>query len=164
MSDKILYLDFDGVINDESDDYQQRWNRLQSGEASEAVLLLPRLVTKVERICQATGAIIVVSSMWRKWHDLKALTAMLRQQGLTETEVIGTTGPLYFSESDSPWSRSNKIARDIGQRQPLRALALDDMPLISNGEWGFIQTDPAVGLTEEDVEEATNYLNGESDA
>lgn len=89
---------------------------------------------------------------------------MLRQQGLEKTEVIGTTGPLYFSESDTPWSRSNKILADIEQRRPARALALDDMPLLPGGEWGFIQTDPAVGLTEEDVEAAINYLNGEDNA
>lgn len=145
---KVLYLDFDGVVNDESDDYRQRWARVDRGEASEAILLQPHLVARVERICQATGAVIVISSMWRKWHALNELVAMLRQQGLEKTEVVGTIGPLYFSESDSPQSRSSKIHSDVRRRSPSRALALDDMPLLPAGRWGFIQTDPVVGLTE----------------
>lgn len=159
---RILYLDFDGVINDESDDYRQRWARVDRGETSEAALLQPRLVERVERICQATGAVIVISSMWRKWHNLKALIAMLRQQGLAKTEVIGTLGPLKMTEVDSAYSRSNKIKRDILRQEAVRVVVLDDMGLLLCEDDGllFIRTDPLVGLTEEDVEEAIGYLNG----
>lgn len=98
MSDEaeilVLFLDFDGVLNNE------RWlsgcrhdARLpyQSGDAEwDELLFDPVCVERVNRIVEKTGAKIVVSSLWREGVALTALRSLLSGSGLNG-DVIGKT-------------------------------------------------------------------------
>jgi HAD domain in Swiss Army Knife RNA repair proteins len=90
---KILFLDFDGVLN--SADYvkNRREIRRPSGHAIDA-LTIPRLNAIVER----TGAKVVVSSSWRHQYNAQRLGEILALHGFTG-EVIGTT-PDHVLPSD----------------------------------------------------------------
>lgn len=89
---KLLFLDFDGVLN--SHDYF-RTNRsaLQRDQLDEAA------GARVQRLCETVGAKIVVSSTWRLNRSLTDLRAVLSRVGVDPALVIGKTPDFMRSEA-----------------------------------------------------------------
>lgn len=76
---KVLFLDFDGVLN--SADYAGRW--VAAGNTG-CIGIDPEPVARLNRVIEATGAQVVVSSSWRCFsdHDTpEKLEAILRAAG-----------------------------------------------------------------------------------
>lgn len=108
---KVLFLDFDGVLNN------GEWMKtLKEGEAANRVyggdgdqwwldMIDPAAVSQLNRIIEATGAKVVVSSTWRLRHDVEALQRLLDTKGF-KGEVIDRTphsGETKVQLEDGSW-------------------------------------------------------------
>lgn len=84
---KILFLDFDGVLNDSIRiQILKEWKGIKWG----CDWIRPELVKILNRIISETEAKIVVSSSWRGKFNKEQLQEILNEQGFIG-EVIGTT-------------------------------------------------------------------------
>lgn len=83
---RIVFLDFDGVLNSRA-----LVERSLAPHAPGIGLLAEDAVARVERLCVATQASIVVSSTWRLTFGLPVLQEMLRAKGLATTPVLDVT-------------------------------------------------------------------------
>ncbi len=95
----VVFLDFDGVLNDERHYAAALKGCRTHAEAIAAALargLDPVRVARVQRICDEAGAGVVVVSGWRRWAGAAALAECLRAAGLT-APVLGVVGGLRFS-------------------------------------------------------------------
>lgn len=158
---KILFLDFDGVMNGgvSSEDFHamRAAAKVKDLDTVARIGLDPALVERVDRICRVTGASIVISTGWRSSFTDDELVTMLRMRGLT-AEVIGSTpqiGPERMSEYP-PTTRTREIKAWLSQHAGvMRWLAIDDMALRLEHA---VQTDERTGITEADVEMAILML------
>jgi hypothetical protein len=80
----VVFLDIDGVLNSH-DWYKRRPSRERPINEID-----PDAAARVQRLCDETGASIVVSSTWRLIHQLNALRSVFKARGLT-APVIGKT-------------------------------------------------------------------------
>ena len=96
---KLILLDFDGVLNDE--DHLKatsiafpgvRSFNLEIGRA----MIDPVRVARIQRICDATGAGILLVTGWRRWTGWQDLAGLLEGHGLT-APVVGAVGGVRFS-------------------------------------------------------------------
>lgn len=79
---KIIFLDFDGVINNEP--YLKRVKNYRSFD--------PESIDQLNRVLKETGASIVVSSTWRyMYKTVEELDGLLTLHGLPSGSVIGLT-------------------------------------------------------------------------
>src|SRR5208282_1953258 len=84
---KIVFLDFDGVLNSHRFMLEERLQG-RNGVAG----LDSKAIAHVNHICGKTDAVIVVSSSWRYGHKLGELKDILREAGCTAT--VRDTTPL----------------------------------------------------------------------
>ena len=92
--DAVVALDLDGVCNDDAfiasalagHGAIAQWNT-----ALAARTLDPVRVARVQRVCVATGASVVLVTGWRRWASAEDITACLRAAGLT-APVLGAVG------------------------------------------------------------------------
>jgi len=103
---KIIFLDFDGVLNSSAylAEMKQGYEDYGSDEWW-AAGLDKRLVLLLNKICDRTGAKVVVSSAWRTAHTVGNLNRILRAAGFTG-EAVGKTPSITGadrSEEISKW-------------------------------------------------------------
>lgn len=155
MSEKILFLDVDGVLNSvESCKFYGTFERLD-----------PRGVVALQRIIDTTGAKLVISSTWRLFRGLDGMREVLQHAGL-RAEVVGITPDLVERRNvrggmDSGWfaarPRREEIAAWLAQHPEVTAwCALDDDP--DAGPLNLVHTDDRVGLTEANADAAIALL------
>lgn len=155
MSEKILFLDVDGVLNSvESCKFYGTFERLD-----------PRGVVVLQRIIDTTGAKLVISSTWRLYRGLDGMREVLQHAGL-RAEVVGITPDLVErrdvrGEMDLggfiAHPRREEIAAWLAQHPEVTAwCALDDDP--DAGPLNLIRTDDRVGLTEANADAAIALL------
>lgn len=112
---KILFLDFDGVLNHTQWLIDNAANITAAETLTGAPSLDPACVKRLDEVCRRTGCYIVVSSTWRLSRTVTELARILRELGLTG-EVIDRT-PECRSSAET-------IRRIIdGGLDPVRALA-----------------------------------------
>ena len=93
---RIIFLDFDGVLNSTpflSANLGKGWK-----SAGEAEALDPANVERLERLVRETAAAVVISSSWRHGRNLPSLCAILASRGFTG-RVIGKT-PDFVPNND----------------------------------------------------------------
>lgn len=146
MVDKIIFLDFDGVITSEPftrkcifEHRRENWFGLDWFD--------PDCVESLRMIIEATGAKIVISSSWRDlgMPKLKKVWAENNMPG----ELIGTTPIWVLTKVDAikQWLNDNPYEQFV---------VLDDSSLdIPN----LIKTDPFSGLSQKDVDKSIVFLN-----
>jgi hypothetical protein len=89
---KIIFLDFDGVLNSENW-YRRRFNEIGTTDISGKYPLYefdPLSIKELNRIVEQTGASVVVSSSWRVGNRIEDLQQMLDAVGFVGN-VIDTT-------------------------------------------------------------------------
>src|SRR5258708_3844439 len=86
---KILFLDFDGVLN--SNEWFSSLER--GGRSTKVEQIDPAAVARLNRIVDASAAKIVVSSSWRLGHSVEELQQILEERGF-RGEVVGRTPDL----------------------------------------------------------------------
>lgn len=153
---KIVFLDFDGVLNSHwyMLEFPREWN---SGMAVEGQID-PESIELVNKIVEATGAVVVISSAWRLIRPVEQLTTMLKNKGF-KGEVIGITPDLAHLDK----RRGDEIQEWIGT-SPLKDqiesfVILDDNSDMVHLTDRLVLTGYTVGIEEHHVEKAIKILN-----
>ncbi len=158
---KIIFLDFDGVLNSQLWYVSTKGNRERDDLDKEAIGFLNNLIKK-------TGAKVVVSSTWRLGRSIQELQDILNRNGF-EGEVIDKTKDLRYGDGGA-WSvRGNEIhcwldenATKFGFSQfdfKHYVIFDDDSDMLYCQRNNFIQTDGYVGLTPTNTYKAEKILN-----
>lgn len=164
-----IFLDFDGVLN--SDAHLRAVQaassvRIVSWSPAVGVAMLdPVRVARVQRICDAVGAAVVIVSGWRRWAPVEVLAECLAAAGLT-APVVDAVGGLRFSgetraDATQEWLRAHPEATawvviDDDERQHWR-WAGGAAPW-----WAGRIVHPVDGITDADVDAAVAILRGAS--
>lgn len=168
--DKLVFLDFDGVLN--SSEFAAHLYRNNESAQDEKGLDLfdPQTIDCMNRIVDATGAKIVVTSSWR-YLGLAKLQKLWNERGL-HGEIIGMTslhvvdelilekGIEWLEREMNGSPRSEEIAHwlksyDINANYVI----LDDLPMPKALQPHAIQVNPQFGLTDQHVKQAIEILN-----
>lgn len=149
----IVFLDVDGVLNSAA------WFDTRGPRPPDRPLfdhnIDPATVTRLNRLCSATNAGIVVSSTWR----FGATVAELR----LDFQRVGCTAPIIGKTPErGRGPRCDEIALWLVRRVlPLPAFViLDDDADMFVLTPRLVRIDHAVGLTDADVERAIALLQG----
>ena len=154
---KIVFLDFDGVIN----------NRLDACPTSrQGIRVDPKLVARLNHILEKTEAQVIITSTWRL-EGLMPCKEALFLQGLLPKTVRGVTPTPYDMRLDGRrGTRGGEIQAwldawsDVEDEGITSYVVLDD---VNDGfdflADRFIQTDGRYGLQDEHCERAIKLLN-----
>ena len=137
MPRKVIFLDIDGVMNS------------LAGKAAQRGLsswLDPVHVALLNDVVRATGAVVVVSSSWRRSMPLDALRLAFAEAGCV-AEVVDVTPDL------DPGRRGREIAAWLAaQREPpVRYAILDDTFDMPELPGKLVKTSRTEGLTAREV-------------
>ncbi len=151
---RVVFVDFDGVLNRETDIAEEE------AELWTAAWLEADLVARLERLVASTGAKVVVSSSWRQRRSLDELADILAERGYLGG-VHDVTPRLPRTEEGEKHVRAAEIAAWLtAHPEVVTWIILDDErdlgPLAHRHVW----TDPSVGLSETNIEEARALLLG----
>lgn len=159
---KIIFLDIDGVLS------PQWWNSDKQSD-NYGCLFDAKAVANFAKIIEKTDAEIVVSSSW-KLMGFQALQDMWKDRKLPG-KIIDIT-PDYMSDEllmkedstnvDYLFERGSEIqgwlllhGDDVS-----RYVIIDDMDdILPEQQSHFVQTDPEVGITNDDVKKVVHLLN-----
>lgn len=155
---KVIFLDFDGVLN------SMAWMRAcaDRGDIFEGPVGIDKAAVAVlNKIIEKTGAKVVVSSTWRKGHNIAALQTILDEAGFTG-EVIGKTCSLYGEDprSGRRLERGDEILRWIAEHKTSRFVIIDDSSDMNVLLDKLVRTSWENGLTEAHVPEILKHLEG----
>lgn len=148
---RYLFLDVDGVLN--STDWQLELH--ESGKLQNMLpddWIDPAAIVRLNRIIDATGALVVVSSAWRTGRTLEQLQALFATHGFRGT-IAGATGHGHYGE------RGLQIHAWL-QTHPCVSFAVldDDIHDMSSVTGHLVQTNSRTGLQDDHVEAAIRLL------
>lgn len=151
---RIIFLDFDGVLNTE---YYQGLLQFQGKQWQDehGAFFDPKAVRQLKRIIDATGADIVVESSW-KYLGLEAMQELWRVRDLPG-RVIDITPSLTDNAS-----KGGEIAAWLSEHATpdTRYVVIDDEYVVLDSQIPyFIWTNPYEGLTEGQADRAILILN-----
>lgn len=165
---KIIFLDIDGVLNTESW-YVQMTNETPKDKFGYAYD--PQAVANLRKIVEETEADIVISSSW-KCMGLSQMEDMWKDRNLPG-KIIGITPNsvsdelLIDADIDSMelfHIRGEEIKEWLKKhgKRVCNYVIIDDMDNMLPGQQShFVQTNPEMGITEDDAEKAIAILNKE---
>lgn len=174
--DKIIFLDFDGVINHENwyEWIHEHKEFLKEGGHDS---IDPKSVEKVLSICKETGAYIVISSSWRYNtldHTITKLSSIRDLRTLLE-RVVGVTPPSrdrmrgleikYFLNAcrKHNFILPNNVMLSNGKyefsQEPKYVIFDDDDDMLVEQWNNFIHVNDRTGISDEDVNKAIKILN-----
>jgi hypothetical protein len=156
---KILFLDFDGVINAcESTDLVT----LQSNDIDS---YSPILIANINRLTDVCNFKIVVSSSWRKLYDFQTLQIVCKSMGLT-AEVVGSTTCKDLVPEEHR-KRAGLIARGLQISDWLANNTCEDYYVLDDDsdasyqhETKFLKIDNSYGFTAEVADNLIKKLQG----
>lgn len=183
---KVIFLDFDGVLNSirmlpQASPGCSRQIAARAGNydqinpcgCEEVVKQFDRkAVERLNTLVETTSAVIVLSTSWRKLYDPESLAHILSEVGF-EGQIIDETPDL---PNDEQWKNSTRGERwidrierghEIGEwllQHPnvTHFVILDDCSDMWLLKPCLIQTDDEIGLTDEDVANAIVALDRSS--
>jgi hypothetical protein len=140
---RIVFLDFDGVLNSDQS-IQDLSTRYRFGRSS---------VTALNNVLQQSNALIVISSTWREHWTLRDNAEFLERDGVVAGRVVGKTPELQQErglEIES-WLRSAPF--------PVASFViLDDRDDMAMHRERLIQVNAKVGLNEVQAQQAIALL------
>ncbi len=147
---RVVFLDIDGVLNSAT------WFR-EHGESvlDDAGHLDPAACVRVQRLCEVTGAEIVISSTWRLLYPLAGLRTVLASRGLT-AQILGVTPDLSADRGEEiqRWLDNVRSVPRTSACRPLTVEGIvildDDADMLHLLPW-LVKTRFEAGLTEADV-------------
>ena len=147
---KIIFLDFDGVITT----LRTQW------ELDDEKMAL------VRRICDETGAKIVISSTWR-WGSLETTLKKIFGKDYDDSHYLLNTGTVIdITTRDrsfiKDWIvRGHQIQKWLDEHPEVENYIIldDDSDMLPEQKSHFIHTDTYLGISEEDTEKAIRMLN-----
>lgn len=176
---KIIFLDFDGVINSE-DWFKRRKLLFEIGDIHAQYPFYeidPDAVKRLNSIIERTGAKVVVSSTWRHGRTVESLTSILNNRGF-KGEVIDVTPHLggvdgytvprgceiEFWLEKKGFRRINwsiEKLRKAQEKSEVKTYVIldDDTDMLYSQSEHFVNTSWKYGITDGDVEKCVNILN-----
>ena len=167
---KVIFLDIDGVLNTE----RQHDHCVEAGLAyadNFGYAFDPVAVANLKRIVDETGADIVISSSWKFW-GLSTMQKLWANRELTGTLIDVT--PNNVSDEmllsvdldlmDLPAGKGSEIKEwlETKGQQVTHYAILDDLPdMLPEQQSHFVQTDPRIGITEDNANRVISILTGE---
>lgn len=149
MTTKIIFLDFDGVLNNQLWYVKTKGSRERDDLDKESIGFLNNLI-------EATGAKVVITSTWRLGRTIEELQEILVRNGFTG-EVIGKTKDLRYGEDGDCVLRGNEILQWMKSHPTELGCAYwdyrdyvildDDSDMLYWQKDNFILIDPYVGIT-----------------
>lgn len=175
--DKLIFLDFDGVLNSSEFSAHQYRNDEPTQDSMGFNLFDPQAIECMNRIVDVTGAKIIVTSSWR-YLGLAKLQKLWKERGL-HGEIIGMTslhvvdelileiGLEWLEREPNRSPRSEEIAHwlksyNINLKSyniNANYVILDDLPMPKEFQPHAVQINPKVGLTAIEVKQAIQILN-----
>lgn len=148
----VVFLDFDGVLN--SHEYFER--RTRSSEWSRADDIDRDAVARLQLLCDAASASIVISSTWRLLHRRVELCDLLRAKGLT-AKVLDKTPELHDERGHEIQAWLDNNAK-LGRFDVTGIVILDDNSDMAHLRPWLVQTSFATGLTDACIVRARDVL------
>jgi len=149
---RVIFLDVDGVLNSN-----------QSGFGMNKVD--PQMVARLEKLVQATGAKIVISSSWRSIFSLNQIKGLLRQMGApTASHAVIDRTPVGEGNRGQEIQEWLELDPERAKVNPAHEgvqayVILDDTnEMTPQQQPNMVQTNPQFGLTDADVAEAISIL------
>lgn len=150
MPGPIIFLDFDGVVV----------TRKQA-DASPRNYLCPNKVGMVKALCDRAGARVVISSTWRVSDDCRDALAAA---GLHSAYLFDDWAtPLLVDSDDDVSVRGLEIDQHVRANNIRRYVILDDMPVLKSQASRHVQPDPAVGITQDQIDLAFDLISNPMD-
>ena len=148
---KVVFLDIDGVLNSPA------WVK-DLGRDRGLGHLEPDACARVQRLCDQTGAKLVISSTWRLIHKRAAIGDMFRARGLTTT-ILGMTAALHTKRGHEiqAWLDASPGVAGLGTIDGVVILD-DDLEMEHLAPW-HVRTDVERGFTDEDLRQAAEVLS-----
>lgn len=158
---KVLFLDIDGVVNCATTSQRHRG----------VIGIDPYMALLVDRIVQATGCKIVLSSTWRLWEDsreevkqqvgpfIDVTPNMPRPNGTSieycerGREIAKWIETWEAAENPVPWLTI------VGEKIERYAILDDNSDMLPEQLPNFFKTSWAVGLTQEIANKVIEHLN-----
>ena len=161
---KVIFLDIDGVLNSHRF-YKERkangWKRTEDADE-----ICPKHVQQFNRILDATGAKVVLSSTWRKFHELPEMVGILKSRGCKLAQFIGRTPDGETKMESGLWSscrRGVEIQQWLDSNPGVeRFVILDDDSDMEHLLPYLVRCDGMTGLTDAEADEVIKRLNGDS--
>ena len=150
---KVLFLDIDGVMNNAR--FNDYWCRMFNRGVSDCID--PMCVRELNRIIDATGCKVVISSSWRLWiSSVDTFNIVLGTHGFVG-EVVGLT-PCRNVTAPGDTHRAREIRQYILDHPEVNYYVVldDDTEPVEN----FIKVDNGVGLSPKDADKAIRMLGG----
>ena len=164
---KILFLDFDGVLNSDeymkSKSYQDEvsgysdWEVIQVAHHTH---LDPLALDLIDKIVDATGAVVIASTTWRLRYSNDEMNLMLSNRG-AKFRIAGATPAIRMFGSDRGAEIKRYLEDSLDEAE--RFVIIDDIDFFFHHTDlypHFIQTDSKYGIRQSDVEKAIKILNG----
>lgn len=168
---KIIFLDFDGVLNTEA--WQRHcMTRALPTEDGFGPVFDPEAVANLAAIIDAVPDVgVVITSSW-KWEGVEKMKRLWQKRGLPGT-LLGIT-PDYVPDFDErtfervlqgelPVCRGAEIVawQEQNNAQDCPYVIFDDLPdFYPEQQPHYIETDPHIGITAEDASTAIKILRG----
>lgn len=153
----VVFLDIDGVLN-----HAMLYAQLQGrhGSTEPVDWIDPACVARLDALCERTGAVIVLSSSWRRIFGVEHTFDVLRAAGLATVVIDGT--PMHGATEPGENvvnERWGEIRAWLDEHDTHASwVILDDAELADAPAERFVRTSIAVGLTDADVERAVAIL------
>ena len=161
MNTKLIFLDFDGVLN------SQLWYIETKGKR-ELDDLDTSAIERLNNLIKRTDAKVVVTSTWRLGRTIEELQATLDRNGF-KGEVVGKTRDLRIGEHGDCILRGNEILCFMKENPTLLGCYYpdyrhyvifdDDSDMLYWQRNNYIHCDPYCGLTPNNVYHAERILN-----
>ena len=170
MTNKIIFLDFDGVLNTEH--YQNvLYYERKPWQDKYGAFFDPEAVAQLKRIIDATNADIVVESSW-KYLGLEAMQEIWEIRNMPGRIIDITPSSVSdswlltanFEEINNAWGhcKGMEIASWLSEnaKQATKYIIIDDEHVILDSQLPyFLLTNPYDGITEEIADRSISILN-----
>jgi hypothetical protein len=157
---KIIFLDFDGVMNNST-----FLRKNPSAENASAEQVDPQAAALLDRLVQGTGAKIVISSSWRHSRKLSQIQQILRDAGcrVAHRAVLDRTpmGEGNRGQEIQDWldlDPERQVVNPAHEDVQSYVILDDTNEMLPEQQPRLVQTNPQLGLTEQDVVEAISIL------
>lgn len=151
---KVIFLDYDGVINKIDPEGKYHTPTLMVGDIM--TMADPELVYTLNLLVDRTGAEIVLSSSWRhhpEWRESLAASGVIKP-------LLDRT-PRRLPEGMVDTMRGDQIAYWLSQHPEVEKYAIidDDSDMLESQKENFFQTDVKEGLTQEIADNIETHLS-----
>lgn len=165
---KIIFIDFDGVLNSNQYMESERFKTETLGMADNEIMLLwqhtlidPVALQALNKLFDQTGgAVAVASTTWRKKYSSQELTDMCRERGAT-FDFVDSTPNIYQTKMSQYVTRGDEIQAYLDSllSKPSNILILDDRRDMGKLKDYHFCTDEEYGFTESDINKAIDIFN-----